>query len=138
MLSLLGCFHPKIGGGFYIPPQIIPLDCNRVGFPLFSPIHFGGFPPIFGNTHWISNEMQLQVTVRHVHGLEQLLSCQTGSLVRTDDLVVENAVSCLTQVDVSKNGGTPKWMVKIRENPIKMDDLGVYHFFWKHPGVFLP
>ena len=26
---------------------------------------------------------------------------------------------------VSKNNGTPKWMVKIMENPIKMDDLGV-------------
>ena len=26
---------------------------------------------------------------------------------------------------VSKNTGTPKWMVKIMENPIKMDDLGV-------------
>ena len=25
---------------------------------------------------------------------------------------------------VSKNNGTPKWMVKIMENPIKMDDLG--------------
>ena len=24
-----------------------------------------------------------------------------------------------------KNSGTPKWMVKIMENPIKMDDLGV-------------
>jgi len=24
---------------------------------------------------------------------------------------------------VSKNRGTPKWMVKIMENPIKMDDL---------------
>jgi len=23
-----------------------------------------------------------------------------------------------------KNRGTPKWMVKIMENPIKMDDLG--------------
>ena len=31
-------------------------------------------------------------------------------------------------------GGPPKWMVKIMENPIKMDDLGVpYHYFWKHP-----
>ena len=28
-------------------------------------------------------------------------------------------------MDVSKNSGTPKWMVKIMENPIKMDDLGV-------------
>ena len=26
---------------------------------------------------------------------------------------------------VSKNRGTPKWMVKIMEHPIKMDDLGV-------------
>ena len=25
---------------------------------------------------------------------------------------------------VSKNTGTPKWMVKIMKNPIKMDDLG--------------
>ena len=28
-------------------------------------------------------------------------------------------------MDVSKNRATPKWMVKIMENPIKMDDLGV-------------
>ena len=28
-------------------------------------------------------------------------------------------------MDVSKNRGTPKWMMKIMENPIKMDDLGV-------------
>ena len=26
---------------------------------------------------------------------------------------------------VSENRGTPKWMVKIMEDPIKMDDLGV-------------
>ena len=30
---------------------------------------------------------------------------------------------------VSKNNGTPKWMVKIKENPIKMDDLGVPPIF---------
>ena len=29
---------------------------------------------------------------------------------------------------VSKNRGTPKWMVYIMENPIKMDDLGVALF----------
>ena len=28
-------------------------------------------------------------------------------------------------MDVCKNMGTSKWMVKIMENPIKMDDLGV-------------
>ena len=41
---------------------------------------------------------------------------------------------------VSKNSGTPKWMVKIMENPIRMDDLGgfkkkqlflVQHPYWK-------
>ena len=37
---------------------------------------------------------------------------------------------------VSKNRGTPKWMVKIMENPVKMDDLGV-HYFQKHP-VHIP
>ncbi len=31
---------------------------------------------------------------------------------------------CL-DMDVSKNKGTPKWMVKMMENPIKMDGLGV-------------
>ena len=32
----------------------------------------------------------------------------------------------LSEVDVgvSKNKGTPKWMVKIMESPIKIDDLG--------------
>ena len=30
---------------------------------------------------------------------------------------------------VSKNSGTPKWMVKIREHSIKMDDLGIPQFF---------
>ena len=27
------------------------------------------------------------------------------------------------------------WFIK--ENPIKMDDLGVFPYFWKHPGIFL-
>jgi len=29
------------------------------------------------------------------------------------------------KMDVSKNRGTPKWMVKIMENPTRMDDLGI-------------
>ena len=37
-------------------------------------------------------------------------------------------------MDVSKNRGTPKWMVKIMEIPIKMDDLGGKPpYFWKYP-----
>ena len=36
-----------------------------------------------------------------------------------------------------KIGGKPtKWMVKIMENPIKMDDLGIPYIFWKHPSQF--
>ena len=44
---------------------------------------------------------------------------------------------------VSKNKGTPKWMVKIMENFLKMDDLGVPPFketptcfFWNSPALF--
>ncbi len=51
---------------------------------------------------------------------------------------------------VSKNRGTPKWMVYFMENPIKMDDLGVPLFLEtpkslqtaQHPSIqmieFLP
>ena len=42
---------------------------------------------------------------------------------------------------ISKNRGTPKWMVKIMENRLKMDDLGVPSFLetpqwmiWTHVG----
>ena len=38
-------------------------------------------------------------------------------------------------MSVSKNKGTPKWMVKIMENPIKMDDLGVP--IWGENPLFL-
>ena len=38
-------------------------------------------------------------------------------------------------MDVSKNRGNKKqkWMVFIMEKPIRMDDLGVFPYFWKHP-----
>ena len=42
----------------------------------------------------------------------------------------------LQHLGVSKNmGGPPKWMVYFMENPIKMHDLGVPIFFWKHPSI---
>ena len=45
---------------------------------------------------------------------------------------------CVFQMGVSKNRGkTPKWTVKIREHPIKMDDLGVPRlplFLVQHPN----
>ena len=37
---------------------------------------------------------------------------------------------------VSKNKGTPKWMVKIMENPIKIGWFGGGHpYSWKHPYI---
>ena len=41
---------------------------------------------------------------------------------------------------ISKNSGTPKWMVKTRENPIRMDDLGGKQplFLVQHPYYSLP
>ena len=38
-------------------------------------------------------------------------------------------------MDVSENSGTPKWMVKIMEKPIKIDDLGVPPF--KETPIYL-
>ena len=42
-------------------------------------------------------------------------------------------------MDVSKNRGTPKWMVKIMENPIKMGWFGGFsYYFWRdtHISIF--
>ena len=40
------------------------------------------------------------------------------------------------QLGVSKNRGTPKWMVKIMENPMKMDDLEVPLFLETSNSIF--
>ena len=41
------------------------------------------------------------------------------------------------RMDVSENRGDfpPKWMVKIKENPIKHGMIWGYHYFWKHPNL---
>ena len=38
---------------------------------------------------------------------------------------INNNMAFCIHMGVSKNRGIPKWMVKIMETPIKMDDLGV-------------
>ena len=41
-------------------------------------------------------------------------------------LVLRDSLPLSKYMDVAKNrGGPPKWMVKIMEHPIKMDDLGL-------------
>jgi len=47
----------------------------------------------------------------------------------------KDLISYMKQIWVSpKNGGKPpKWMVKIMENPIKMDDLGESTLFLETP-----
>ena len=42
-----------------------------------------------------------------------------------------------TKMDVSKNNGTPKWMVKIMENPMKMDDLGGFPMMFGSTPIFV-
>ena len=44
-----------------------------------------------------------------------------------ETLVFTPKLCGILYMGVSINGGTPKWMI-IRENPIKMDDLGVPPF----------
>ena len=43
----------------------------------------------------------------------------------TDGATVANDINQKRRWCQPQNGGTPKWMVKMMENPIKMDDLGV-------------
>ena len=40
-------------------------------------------------------------------------------------------------LDVSKNRGTPKWMVYFMEDPIKMDDLGGPPLYFLETPIFL-
>ena len=57
---------------------------------------------------------------------------------KIDRRLISNQV--IHHTGVSKNSGIPKWMVKIMENPIKMDDFGVPLFLetpiQDHTGVF--
>ena len=49
-------------------------------------------------------------------------------------MVGEGHGFCILDVGVSENWDTPKWMVKIMENLIQMDDFGgKTHYFQKHP-----
>ena len=58
---------------------------------------------------------------------ELLTRAQNGAEARS--MWPQQEVLGRVHLDVSKNRGTPKWMVKIMENPYEqMDDLGVPFF----------
>ena len=58
--------------------------------------------------------------------------CHSISAVQLD------GIPSTRDLDVSKYRGTPKWMVFIMENPIKLDDLGGKNpYFWRATH-FLP
>jgi len=44
-------------------------------------------------------------------------------------------INSISYIGVSKNRGTPKWMVKIMENPIKHGMILGYPYFRKHPHI---
>ena len=75
--------------------------------------------------------------VTYIYFSKSKTSTMTQSL-KTNQLICfpieKPSATAKLDMDVSKNRGkNPKWMVKIMENPIKMDDLGVFPYFWKHP-----
>ena len=69
-----------------------------------------------------------------------LCNTKVSQLASQSVLMVELKWLLLFHMGVSKNSGTPKWMVDFMENPIKMDDLGVPLFletpiFWDVPHL---
>ena len=64
-----------------------------------------------------------------VHSLHGRLCVGLNSVILLDGVPSQELFGCLSLSGVHiwmfpKIGGTPKWMAKIRETPIKMDDLG--------------
>ena len=109
------------------------------------------------NHHFTTNWISVNDRTHHLNHKMWHLSCRQlfgANNSRPSSWAIRALSPChlsggpnlqLSDMDVSKNrGGPPRWMVKIMENPIKMDDLGnlgVYtHYFRKHPygfaGVF--
>ena len=62
----------------------------------------------------------------------RIVSCLVGNPYKPSFATITGKGDNPKYMDVSKNRGTPKWMVKKMENPIKMDDLGVPLFLETH------
>ena len=88
---------------------------------------FFGFPRIVGKLlRWTpvtsnsSNPWRRYDLARRDAGIATLSRCMR---------VLKDQKPEMKEMDVSENRGTPKWMVKIMENPITMDDLGIPPIF---------
>ncbi len=60
----------------------------------------------------------------------------TKHIQERSDVFSKNRSNIIIQYGCwTKNSGTsiPKWMVNIMENPIQMNDLVFFLYFWKHP-----
>ena len=103
--------------------------------------------PIFFSEPWFLGEGYLPIItnpcdspMRHTQGGLPWLNLKPNSRSSALHLLLEPHAVGAASYDSDrwvfpKIGVPQKWMVKIMENPIKMDDLG-YHYFSKHPDDF--
>ena len=68
--------EPKIGGGFNPPNHPF---VHRVWFSIIFTIHFGGFPPIFGNTQIVSKSL-ITLMSWELPGQNDTSDCQKKTL----------------------------------------------------------
>ena len=115
-------------------PKIVPKNhpfLHRVFH--YKPSILGVFPLFFGNIHILSilrksafdsrrRNFRWDLEYRDSPWVEDGLQKKRVWNGRRVPWLIKNRCHHL---GVSKNRGIPKWMVKIMENPIKIDDLGV-------------
>ena len=113
-------------------PYIIPIYNWVVFHPLYNLTNRGEMitTRIFTSFTWICDRWMRMEKVPSKHILPFMVGFFMVIFIQWDLSPEKNKNNhkqkSQIQVGVSKNrGGPPKWMVKIMENPIKMDDLGV-------------
>ena len=115
-----------------------PKSSISIGFSIIFTIHVRGFSPYF----WVDTHI---LRTKQCHRLWCLVIIFSASCRRELTVINCNQLCCgigiitlncrgwwknlctlwyVNHMGVSKNNGTPKWMVYFMENPIKMDDFG--------------